>query len=188
MIRSLGAGLRAASILFLISAGAARAQSGGIWETFLNGNEMRDLVAVEDVLYIATTGGAVRFADGEFTQWNREPFGILSDSVRVVAQSPEGEIWFGTERRGISLLDPRTENWSPFTSILQPIPGNSVRAIRFQESTDGQSLLLVGAEQGYSVFADGNLRFPDCLVGPADHAGDANQWPSGHLHLFRGET
>lgn len=159
VIRSLRAGLRAASVLFLISAGAVQAQSDGIWEVFLNGNEMRDLVAVGEVLYIATTGGAVRFADGEFTQWNREPFGILSDSVRVVAHSPEGEIWFGTERRGISLFDPAAERWRPFTSILQPIPGNSLRAIRFQESSEGETLLLVGAEQGYSVFVDGNLRF-----------------------------
>ncbi len=60
---------------------------------------------------------------------------------------------------GISLLDPASEEWSPFTSILQPIPGNSIRAIRFQESADGETLLLVGGEQGYSVFADGNLRF-----------------------------
>lgn len=159
LIRSLGAGLRAASVLLLISAGAARAQSGGIWEMFLNGNEMRDLVAVEEVLFIATTGGAVRFEDGEFTQWNREPFGILSDSVSVVAKSPDGEIWFGTERRGISILEPGAESWSPFTSILQPIPGNAVRALRFQESSQGETLLLVGAEEGYSVFADGNLRF-----------------------------
>lgn len=125
----------------------------------MNGNEMRDLVAIGDVLYIATTGGAVRYAGGEFTQWNREPFGILSDSVRVVADSPEGDVWFGTERAGISLLDPAAEEWSPFTSILQPIPGNSVRALRFQESGEGETLLLVGAEQGYAVFADGNLRF-----------------------------
>ncbi|MCA9728917.1 MAG: hypothetical protein KC729_14595, partial [Candidatus Eisenbacteria bacterium] len=132
------------AVILLLGSATARAQTDGIWDVYLNGNQMRDVAAVGDTLFIATTGGAVRYLGGGFRQWNREPFGILSDSVSVVADDGAGSLWFGTERAGISVFDPIGERWSPFTSLLQPIPGDRIHTVRFQESPQGEPALLVG--------------------------------------------
>lgn len=161
-VRSVG-GLLVSGLLLsglLVSPRLASAQMDGVWTTFLNANEVNDIVAVGESVYAATSGGALRLdPDGSFTQWNREAGGILSDSLQTVDRAQNGEIWFGTARVGISILDPAAERWSSFTSLLQPIPGDRILASRFDTPPQGDEALLVGTETGYAVFVDGNQRF-----------------------------
>ncbi|MCC7144108.1 MAG: hypothetical protein IT349_18585 [Candidatus Eisenbacteria bacterium] len=144
-------------------AGLARGQEAGTWRSFLYGNEVLDLAADGATIYAATTGGLVRFDPvAGMEQWTRSPGGLLSDTLGVVAVSPStGRVWLGTARAGISVFDPENESFLPYTSLLEPIPGDRIRAIRFDsvvEQGTTRERMLVGAEQGYALFADGDLR------------------------------
>ena len=137
-----------------------QAQTDGFWQVYLYANEVRDVVAVGEDIFAATSGGAVLWTEDGFQQWTRRPLGVLSDSLRTVARDRSGNVWFGTERVGISILNPGNERWEPYTSLLEPIPGNRVRRVRIQEDSEGREVLLVAGEQGYSWFVDGDLRVP----------------------------
>ena len=142
----------------------AFAQSDGLWRTYLYGNDVRDVVASGDDVYAATTGGLVRWTSDDYEQWNREPLGLLSDSLRTAVVDGGGNVWLGTERVGISIFTPDTRSFAPYTSLLEPIPGDRIRRLHIQTDDEGQEVLLVAAEQGYSSFVDGDLR-SSCLEG-----------------------
>lgn len=150
----------------LFCASLASAQGGieASVRVYLYGNEVRDVEAVGEDVYAATSGGLVRYRDGEgFRQWNRSAGGLLSDSVNVVAEAADGSLWCGTARAGISVFDVDTEKFTPFTSLLEPIPGDRIRSLRFS-SEGAVERFFVGAEQGFAVFENLDLRSV-CLQG-----------------------
>lgn len=154
---------RAAAIVALAGIAAlarpAAAQTDGVWQVYLYANEVRDLAARGEEVWAATSGGVVRYVEGEgFTQFNRETRGLLSDSLRTVAVDGSGALWFGSERAGISIRQPRSDLWLSFTRLLDPIPSDRIRRVRFGQ-LDGEEALLVGTESGYAVFVGGDLRF-----------------------------
>ncbi|MEZ4651465.1 MAG: hypothetical protein R3E97_22255 [Candidatus Eisenbacteria bacterium] len=153
-----------AALVLSIVPGRAAAQSDGLWRTYLYANDVRDVVASGDDVYAATSGGLVRWTTEGFEQWTREPLGLLSDSLRTAIADGGGNIWVGTERVGISIFTPDTRSFAPYTSLLEPIPGDRIRRLRLQTDGEGREVLLVAAEQGYSSFVDGDLRAP-CLEG-----------------------
>lgn len=158
-------GVAAALGLLLACTAPVAAQDDGVWEVFLYANEIRDVVAVGEDIYAATSGGAVFFGEeGDLVQWTRAPLGVLSDSLSRVARDAAGNVWFGTERAGISILTPRDDRWEPYTSLLEPIPGDRVTSLRIQDDAEGREVLLVGGPDGYSWFVDGDLRVP-CQAG-----------------------
>ncbi|MFN8548428.1 MAG: hypothetical protein U0527_10845 [Candidatus Eisenbacteria bacterium] len=163
--RPLSTGL--AVLLLAVSFSIAHSQVEGVWKTFLYGNEVNDLTAVGEDVYAATGGGLVRLSpDGNLEQWSRSVGGVSSDTLRAVATSPEGEVWIATPRSGISIYSPDRDAFRPFTSLLEPIPGDRIHAVRFREvreqdggTTHTYQHLLVGAEAGFAVFRDQELRF-----------------------------
>lgn len=153
-----------ATLLAPAATRAAFAQTEGSWRVYLYGNEFREIVADGEDIYAATTGGVVRYSPGRgFRQWTRGPLGVSSDTLRTVAKAPDGELWFGTATAGISVFDPSSEQFRGFTSLLEPIPGDRVRKVRF-ELEGSTTRLLIGAEQGFSVLENAELRFV-CLEG-----------------------
>ena len=150
--------------VFLPALAASPAPAAGTWRVFLYGNEVRGLAARGEDVWAATTGGLVRLrADGTLSQWNRAAQELLSDSVSTVAIDAAGRVWAGTETAGISIFEPARTLWTPFTSLLQPIPGDKIIRVRFAGSTSAETL-LVGAEQGYAVLVNGEVR-QVCLEG-----------------------
>lgn len=160
------AGLRSVAIvvisLLALALGGppvAAQSTAGDWNVYLDGNEIRALTSLGNEVYAATSGGAIRYTPAlGFVQWNREPRGLLSDSLQTVAVDASGLVWFGTERVGLSQFDPVTARWFPFTALLEPIPGNAVRKLRILQRPEGE-LVLVGTPVGFSVFLNGDLRF-----------------------------
>lgn len=150
--------------LFAFQVDTARAVPEGAWRVYLYGNEVRALTHAGEDVYLATSGGLVRYRPGEgFRQWNRAANGLLSDSLRTLATSAAGDIWCGTPKVGISVFDPTSETFRPFTSILEPIPGDRVHRVNFEARSGGERL-HIGAEQGFAVFDNGDLRYV-CLSG-----------------------
>ncbi len=134
------------------------AQDDGQWQIYLYANDVRDMAVSGGDIYAATSGGVVRLGDN-FQQWNREPLGVLSDSLSCVDVDRAGNVWFGTEGAGISIFNPEEETWFPFTSLLEPIAGDDIRNLRFARNSEDEEVLLVATTQGYSVFVEGDLRF-----------------------------
>lgn len=136
----------------------AEARAEGLWQVYLYGNEVTSLAAEGETIWAATSGGLLRLrADGQITQWNRASLGLLSDTLRSVALDRSGRVWAGTATAGVSVFDPAAFAWTPFTSLLEPIPGDRIRHLRIRGDAPAETL-LVAAEQGYAVLVDGNLR------------------------------
>ena len=153
------------SALYLVGASPARSQTQGFWHVFLYGNKVRDVVAQGDAVYAATSGGIVRLdPDGSFRQWNRAPQGLVSDSVSCATADFGGSLWFGTEKAGISVLDPSSDRIRTITQLQESLPGDAIRRIRFYGSADAETMLVAGGS-GYSVFINGALRQPSCYQG-----------------------
>jgi len=156
---------RSLAILCMLAACLSRAAAEDgrqtRWDVHLNVNDLRALAYDGSRIWIATGGGAVAYHPGseESTVFHRGRDGLLSDSLSQAVAGPDGRIWFGTERVGISILDPGTGSWEPYTSILRPIPGDRIQRIRL-----GEDSLLVGTAQGFSIQVksggDFRLRFP----------------------------
>ena len=153
--------LPAAWVFLLIAAGAADPALGQSWQTHLYGNDLRGVAAGPGGIYGASSGGALLYRPSEetFRQWNREANGLLSDTLTCVAVDPQGRVWFGTAGRGISLFDPQSQVFTPFTSLLEPIPSDDIVNIVMQEEWT-----LVFAVGGFSVFRDGQLQWV-CMEG-----------------------
>jgi streptogramin lyase len=117
--------------------------------TFLGVNDIRGIASSGSKLWLATQGGAVSYdvGTGEERIFHRKRDALLSDSVSAVAVGPDGRVWLSTDRAGISVFDPQTEEWEPYTSQLRQIPGNLINRIRFDRDS-----LFVSAEQGFALF------------------------------------
>jgi ligand-binding sensor domain-containing protein len=150
--------------VFLLAVAASPAPAAGTWRVFLCGNQVRALASRGEDVWAATTGGLVRLRpDGTLSQWNRAAQELLSDSVSTVAIDTAERVWAGTAVAGISVFEPERTLWTPFTSLLQPIPGDRITRVRFAGPASAETL-LVGAAQGYAVLVNGELR-QVCLEG-----------------------
>jgi ligand-binding sensor domain-containing protein len=156
-------------ILLILAPNVARGQ---FWESYVYANDLRGIAAAPEGIYCATAGGAILFDpdQGTFQQWNREINGLASDSLTCVARDPSGHIWFGTATQGISVFDPQRSVFTPFTSLLEPIPSDEIRNIVVQ---DGWTLVF--ARGGFSVFEDGEFRWI-CAEGIDDAVCDVPGW------------
>lgn len=117
--------------------------------TYLSVNDVRGIASGGSSLWLATTGGAVSYdtRTGEANIYHRRRDGLLSDSVSAAAVGPDGRIWLSTERAGISVLNPQSGEWEPYTSQLRPIPGDRINRVRF-----AQDSLFISAEEGFALF------------------------------------
>jgi hypothetical protein len=135
--------LVAALVSALLLPGAARAQ---VWTAYAHPNDMRDIATDGGTLYIASTGGALRYDldTRAFTQYTRRvsggPPSQLLSSVAFDAAS--GLVFFGSEDNGVVDYDPATDRWERFEFL----PSNEIRNI---SSVDG--LVYIGTRAGFSV-------------------------------------
>ncbi|MDM7914834.1 MAG: two-component regulator propeller domain-containing protein, partial [Candidatus Eisenbacteria bacterium] len=131
------------------------ALSRGLGDVYKRQNNVRGLAWDGSRFWLATMGGAVGYdpATGEIDTFHRRNGGLLSDSLRAVAVGPDGRVWFGSDRAGISVLDPASGTWDAFTSLLQPIPGNEIRSLAIRGDT-----LFVGTAHGFTIFEGDTVR------------------------------
>jgi hypothetical protein len=137
-------------LLALAPCGATRAQEARAdFLSFISVNDIRGIAANGSKLWLATQGGAVSYdvSTGDERVFHRTRDGLLSDSVSAVAVGPDGRVWLSTDRAGISVYDPQSEQWEPFTSQLRQIPGNRINRIRFDRDS-----LFVSAQEGFALF------------------------------------
>ena len=111
-----------AIILFAMLCSSA-VSAEGLWTTYTDTNEVKDIVTYGDYIWCATTGGAVRINrnNGSFHVFRMED-GIADNHVNAVAVDSTGTVWFGTNRglsqyNGISWKTWNTANGLKDTTV-----------------------------------------------------------------------
>jgi ligand-binding sensor domain-containing protein len=121
---------------------------GGHWQSWTNGNHVRDLALTAGVLWAGTEGGALRWdpVTAGYIKY-LAPDGLQDGDVRAVAPSASGVTWFGTWGGGLVGYDGAA--WTPFTTT-QGLPSNYVQGIALEGNVK-----WVGTDYGLSALDDG---------------------------------
>jgi len=132
------------SLFFLLlSAAPARAQ---LWTSYAHPNDIRDITRVGSTLWMATTGGALRYDldTGEFEQLTRRASGgpLSQLLVSSVFDPVSGLVFFGTEDLGVSQYDPIADRWERFEFL----PDNRINNI---SALDGE--VQIGTLAGFAL-------------------------------------
>lgn len=85
------------------------------WTNYTPGEYTNALLVQEDAIWLATSGGAVRWTmyTDEYVRYTPE-YGLAGTNVNALAQGSDGSVWFGTDS-GASRLDVNGE-WTTYTS------------------------------------------------------------------------
>lgn len=125
-------------------------------------------------------GGIARYEDG---QWRavQDPHGRnIGGVVRVMAESPDGRLWLGTNEQGIVAYDP-SNGTTHYVTRRDGVPGARIVDLRFV--SDGT--LWVIADQGIARMAPGSRAFvPFALPAGLQERGAVNAMallPDGRL-------
>lgn len=133
----------AAFCLLLLWPGKVRADA---WTTYAHPNDLRAIAAAGDTLWMASTGGALRFvpATGEFRQYGRRVGGgpLSQDLTAVCADTLSGLVYFGSSDNGVSEYHVAGGRWRRFEAIPSPAVNNVVMV---------DSLMYVATAAGFSV-------------------------------------
>ncbi len=87
-------------------------------------------VGTEGELWVSTRFGILRYSSGKWEVFDRRN-GLPTEHMTCVAQSPEGDLWFGTFENGV--LRFAGDRWFHFT-IENGLPDNRVKDILFDLS------------------------------------------------------
>ena len=127
----------------LLVAAPARAQE---WTSYAYPNDIRDITRVENNLWMATTGGALRYDldSGQFEQLTRRASGGPLSQLLVSAtfDPVSGLLFFGTEDLGVSQYDPAADRWERFEFL----PDNRINGI---SALDGE--VQIGTLAGFAI-------------------------------------
>ncbi|MBD3237307.1 MAG: hypothetical protein GF330_11425 [Candidatus Eisenbacteria bacterium] len=137
--------------LVLLLGGAAGAATSGWWVSYLDCNDIRQIVATDEGIWCATTGGALFYdpRSGDFRTWNRSRDGLASDSLTSVAILPDGKVAFGTAATGISAYDPESGLWFHYTELVQELGSDVIRFIR-----EAPPWRIIGSDGGFVALED----------------------------------
>ncbi len=126
--------------------------TGASWTELANlGRQVRALLPLRDTLYLATSGGAWRWAGGTAGQISA---GLPSPDVRTLSLDSDSNLWTGTAD-GLARWNGAA--WSPFRQDC--IPSNNV--IRVAAGSDGSVWLAHGGEFASRLKPDGSVKvFP----------------------------
>ena len=119
------------------------------WINYTNYNSVYEIMNQQDVLWIATHGGLVKFIkqSEEIEYYNRANSGIPDNFVNSLAMDSTGNIWIGTHRYGIGKFD--GINFTVFNTNNSELPHdrwNNVLVV------DKQGIIWVGSSQYLSKY------------------------------------
>ena len=83
------------------------------FENFSSQNTVNDLLKDGDYIWVATTGGVFKRdqSNGHLVAAYTTKEGLTSNNVQTIAKDLDGNIWFGTQGRGISVFNPNNGTW-----------------------------------------------------------------------------
>lgn len=119
----------------------------GDWTTFTLTNDVQAIAFDRGDVWLATTGGGVRFEPAleRFTVFTNTD-GLSGNDVSSLAVDRRGDVWFGTRGNGLSRLRRDTGAWRTFTR-LDGLASERVNAVTIHGDR-----LWVGTDDGLSLF------------------------------------
>jgi ligand-binding sensor domain-containing protein len=170
-------------VIWIATQSGLNAFHNDTWTTFytsngLPSNDIRALLPVGDLLWVATTSGIAVLkggatpenkADDQWTTYSTSNSAIAANSTKSLAVDSAGRIWVGTDRlasggdtgSGVSVLDTlgtpfdrANDNWITFTTT-DGLASNAVRAV-IAPSNDGA---WIGTNRGLSRLMYGSSPF-----------------------------
>ncbi len=124
----------------------ADAQSGDTeWAAFTSMRQINDLLVVGDRVWVATQGGVLRFdrTTREYTRFTRLD-GLAGNTILSITRDSSGDLWFGSDGKGLSRMRVRTDNFDPPFLEFEGLSINVLLAYRDR--------IFVGTDRGVSVF------------------------------------
>jgi ligand-binding sensor domain-containing protein len=142
-------------ILILLFSSVLTAQNHSDWQTITNMNEVRDLAADNEHVWVATSGGmySYRLADGHISQFTNLE-GLTHIALQAIAVDDHQHIIVGGKKGVLEIYQRESDSWYQLYSI----EGSSISHIHYQNDT-----LWVAAVKGLAVFIfDGTVyKFKD---------------------------
>jgi ligand-binding sensor domain-containing protein len=115
----------------------ALAAASGAWETTIRAYAYNDLLAENDTLWCATgEAGLLRYArtTGTFDAFHREPAGLASNLLSVLARDRSGQLWVGTQDVGVSVRSADGRSWTLLSSF-DGVPSTDIRCLEAEGDT-----------------------------------------------------
>lgn len=139
-------GLAGALLCLTLAAPAGAAYE---WDQHLHGSDVRDLVATDDALWLATITGLVRMdlSDSSLTIFRRDERGMPSDTINALALDADGNLWCGTDSEGIAVR--RAQGGWDFVRTFDGLPAKRVLALAARGAT-----MIAGTGEGFAEFTD----------------------------------
>jgi ligand-binding sensor domain-containing protein len=129
----------------------------GEWETHVNSNVVTSIIAGDDLVHWGSAGGGVVVRDpgtGSDFKIVKEPGGLPSNEVTVLARDGAGNLWAGTASDGVGVLDDAGTWTYHATDNLHLLSDRVLDIEHYGNRT------MVGTAGGVSLFVDGEfLRF-----------------------------
>ncbi|NKB67131.1 MAG: hypothetical protein GKR89_08730 [Candidatus Latescibacteria bacterium] len=132
-------------LLAVTALGAQEVEQADDWTAFTSMNQLNSLLLHQGGVWLGTSGGVLHFdqTDRVYTRYTRLD-GLSSNKVLALAADSAGDLWFGTDRKGLNRLRTATAAFDP---PFLDFEGLQIFALLPFE--DG---LFVGMERGISVF------------------------------------
>jgi ligand-binding sensor domain-containing protein len=138
------------SLIFVFSILLFKLGSAGIgdWTTYTNKNDIQEVILKDNMLWCATTGGAVVFdiSDDTSTQLTNVD-GLGGNNLSSVALDSSGNLWLGAQNGTLSKHDLEKNHWDVFYNFVSDEKTFFIKEI----AADGE-ILWVGSDVGVSVF------------------------------------
>lgn len=150
-------------------------ESVGDSESIPSGNIMALAQDPRGFLWIGTQGGLIRYDGYRFRKFTRDindPKSIAGNYIQSLWAAPDGKLWVGTASEGLSIFDPRTEQFTNFNhdpDQAGSISGGRIRAI----VGDRQNGVWIGTETGLDYLSVGAGAFKHYRQAP-DHPESLN--------------
>ncbi len=119
----------------------------GDWTAFTFIKDIRSILFDQDLIWLATSGGAVRVetAGEQFTVFTNTE-GLSGNDVTSVVIDRNRDVWFGTLGQGLARRRHDNGAWRTFTSL------DGLASERITDLLIDQNTLWVGTDDGLSVF------------------------------------
>jgi len=128
------------------------------WQSYTNTDDVRDIVWHDDRVWCATSGGlmAYRLAEQTFQVWTNSE-GLTFNDLQAIGVDQWDRIWVGMSNGDINIIDPADNSVT-----LRDDMESEVFEITVIDTLSGQTetadlrWILVGADQGLTIYQQGN--------------------------------
>ena len=133
--------------LALVTLGLSGPAAAARWDTYNNANRLTSITATGGVVWCAADLGVHRYdpGAGTFTRLSKNLGELVSNAVTEIEVDPQGNTWFATRGRGVSVLKANGK-WRTLDAF-DGLPADTVNCL--EPTADG---MWVGTDAGVAFF------------------------------------